>query len=59
MAIATHNCKNAMQDSIHGPQKRVVNPIGKSKQQGVFQRYRCTACSGEVDKSAVVSGSGK
>lgn len=59
MAIATHTCKNAQQDAIHGQARRVVNPMAKSKQNGVFQRYRCTVCKGEVDKSAVVSGSGK
>jgi hypothetical protein len=59
MAIATHNCKNDQQDQLHGVGRRVVNPMAKSKQNGVFQRYRCTVCKGEVDKSAVVSGSGK
>ncbi len=59
MAVAVHNCKSTQQDALHGAGRRVVNPINKSKIQGTVNRYRCTVCKGEVDKSAVVSGSGK
>lgn len=59
MAIAAHYCQNTQQDLLHGPGRRVVNPINKSKLQGDVKRYRCTACGGEVDKAAVIKGHGK
>lgn len=54
MPIAIHPCSNKFQDERHGVNCRVVNPINKSKLNGVVQKYRCTVCKGEVPKTLVV-----
>lgn len=57
MPLAKHSCKHQQQDQIHGSGIRVVNPIGKSWSGGSFNRYRCTVCGGDVDKSQLTQKS--
>lgn len=59
MAIGVCQCLNTGQDALHGKGHRVVNPINKSKLQGVIHRYRCTSCGRDVPKEHVIKGHGK
>ena len=39
-------CASAFQDSLYGPQMRVMNPLRK-KSLNDEQQYRCTVCGRE------------
>lgn len=39
-------CKHEFQDKTYGPQKRVMNQLGKTKKD----KFRCTVCDAEHGK---------